>query len=262
MRKLTFAIALTIAIPILSTSQDAIETPGPEAEPESSGIASSLPKFSLPFNIPGLSKEEESPEVAPEDTAPHALPDTTPGSAPSPEGVALGKGPMPPGVGGNKEGGLDFVQRSNFVISKVRNNFRKMDPFGLPMDPTNPADSPALTMQYEEEDDIPVLTNSSLKSALATLPISGIYPKKSVIVIGARSFSRGDQFGMKLEELTIRLRFEGLRGHKIYFKDLDTQEVASVDFNPTPKEFEPITSNTSPPQGNGIVPMDSLFIVN
>jgi hypothetical protein len=171
-------------------------------------------------------------------------------------------GLAPPGMQTEEAKSLDFVQRSNFILSKIRNNIRQVDPFGMPMDPTNPTERPALADQYEEIDDVPVLTNSSLRNALKTLPISGIYPGKRVIVIGARAFSQGDQFGMKLEELTIRLRFEGLRGQKIYFKDLDTQEVASVDFNPTPKEFEPITSNTSAPQGNGIVPMDSLFIVN
>jgi len=171
-------------------------------------------------------------------------------------------GMRPPGLGEQTEGQLDLIQRTNFIISKIRNNFRQMDPFGMPMDPTNPSEAPALSEQYEDEEEIPVLNNSSLKSALETLPISGIYPSKSVVVIGARSFSRGDQFGMRLEELTIRLRFEGIRGHSIFFKDLDTQEVASVDFNPTPKEFEPITSNSTPPETNGIVPMNDLFIVN
>lgn len=184
--------------------------------------------------------------------------------APGPVAPTAGGPPglTPPGLQAEASESLDFVQRSNLVLSKIRNNLRQMDPFGMPMDPTNPTERPALAEQYEEIDDVPVLTNSSLTSALNTLPISGIYPEKSIIVIGARSFARGEQFGMKLEELTIRLRFEGLRGHKIFFKDLDTQEVASIDFNPRPKEFEPITSNTNAPQGAGIVPMDSLFIVN
>lgn len=232
------------------------ELPAPEA---ASAEPSSKPNFSLPFSIPGLTGEDKEETAA-----------ESPGSSPSVAAagpMAPGQGPgtpgsLPPGVKPDAAGEVEFVQRSNFVISKIRNNFRQLDPFGMPMDPTNPSEAPALATQYEEIEDVPVLTNSSLKNALATLPISGIYPKRNIIVIGARSFTRGDQFGMKLEELTIRLRFEGLRGQNIYFKDLDTQEVAAVNFNPTPKEFEPITSNTSAPQGNGIVPMKSLFIVN
>jgi len=201
----------------------------------------------------GLAAQEEKPDPAENPAT------ATAADAPAMPGMP---GALPPGGPAEADGGLNFLQRSNFVLSTIRNNLRQMDPFGMPMDPTNPAESPVLSEQYEDVEDVPVLTNSSLKTALETLPISGIYPKKAVVVIGARSFSRGDQFGMKLEELTIRLRFEGIRGHTIYFKDLDTQEVASVDFNPQPAEFEPITADARPETGAGIVPMDELFIVN
>lgn len=257
MKFFPLCLILSVSVAGLSIAQEVLPTKPAESKP----------KFSLPFKIPGLSggNEEASPAAAIDSPVLAENADGGDSAAPSIEGegsTAPGQEGLPPGVQPDSGDNIDFVQRSNFIISKIRNNFRQLDPFGMPMDPTNPAESPALATQYEEIEEAPVLTNSSLKSALKTLPISGIYPNKSMIVIGARSFSRGDQFGMKFEELTIRLRFEGLRGHQIYFKDLDTQEVASVDFSPTPKEFEPITSNSSAPKSDGIVPMDSLFIVN
>ncbi len=157
---------------------------------------------------------------------------------------------------------LDFVIRSNSILEKIRENERQIDPFGLPMDPTNAVDTLAMSEEFEDEKQATSLNASAFKTALQDLPISGIYPKRQTIVIGARSFNRGEQFGLKLEELTIRLRVEGIKGTSIYFRDMDTQEVASVDFNPRPAEFEPITRNSEPKRGKGITPMNELFIVN
>lgn len=153
-------------------------------------------------------------------------------------------------------------QRSNFIVAKINSDVRVRDPFGMIMDPTNTVEN-NLADQYEDAEETPVLNNSSLKNAIQDLPITGVYPKRQVIVLGARAFQKGGQFGMKLDELTIRLRFEGIKGSEVFFKDMDTQEVATVDFNPKPKEFEPITQeNKSKPRGEGILPMNDLFIVN
>lgn len=157
---------------------------------------------------------------------------------------------------------LEFVERSNSIVSKIVQNERLVDPFGFAMDPSNMSTAPALSDQYEDAEEIPVLNASAFKTAIEGLPISGIYPKRQTVVIGARSFAKGQQFGMKLEELTIRLRVEGIKGSSIYFKDMDTQEIASFDFNPKPVEFEPIKRGMKQPRGAGIVPMDELFIVN
>jgi hypothetical protein len=161
-----------------------------------------------------------------------------------------------------KNGKLDFLARSNFIFGKILENQRPVDPFGLVMDPANTKVAPVLADQYSEIEETPVLNNSSLKSALMTLPITGIYPHQNRIVIGARSFTAGGQFGMKLQEITIRLRFEGIRGKNVFFKDLETQEVTSIDYNPLPAEFEPLKSGKPQGLGTGIIPMNELFIVN
>jgi hypothetical protein len=157
---------------------------------------------------------------------------------------------------------LDFITRANFVLAKLMKNSRSMDPFGQQMDPANTKEAPMLAEQYDDIEETPTLNNSSLKSALLTLPITGIYPQRSVIVIGARSFTPGGEFGMKLQELTIRLRFEGVRGKEIFFKDMETQEVTSIEYNPQPQGFEPLINSGPQPAGAGIVSMKELFIVN
>lgn len=192
-------------------------------------------------------------------------------AAPVPAGAtAESSVPAPPGAGitaagsenGAGSGELDFIARANFIFSKLMKNTRAMDPFGQQMDPANAKESPMLAEQYAEIEDTPALNNSSLKSALMTLPITGVYPQRDVIVIGARSFSPGGQFGMKLQELTIRLRFEGVRGKEIFFKDMETQEVTSIEFNPLPQEFEPITKSDRQAAPSGIISMKELFIAN
>lgn len=157
---------------------------------------------------------------------------------------------------------LDIKVRTEFIIEKIRFNDRQVDPFGLAMDPANAVESMALSDQYQDLDETPVINNSTLTTALQTVPITGIYPNKQTVVIGARVFKRGDIFGMQLEELVIRLRLEGIKGTQIYFKDLDTQEVASIEYNTLPSTFEPITSASKPTMGAGIVPMSELYIVN
>ena len=179
---------------------------------------------------------------------------------PAPDGKALPD--QAPPLAEEPKTNLEFLIRADEVVARIRNNKRQLDPFGMPMDPTNMIETPNLSEQYGELEEIPTLNNSSLKTALNTLPISGVYPKKGKIVLGARSFNQGDVFGMKLEELTIKLRFEGIKGHSIYFKDLDTQEVATVEYNTRPKEFEPITASSKPAPVKGMQRMEDLFIVN
>ncbi len=172
----------------------------------------------------------------------------------------------PPGTpsspGAAPEKGLDYLQRSNLILTMILENERAVDPFGLVMDPANAKSTPVLAEQYKEEEEPTVLNSSSLKSALMSLPITGVYPKKEVVVIGARAFPVGGQFGMKLQELTIRLRFEGIRGGEIYFKDMETREITSVPFNVRPAEFEPLNKESKPETGAGISSMGELFIAN
>ncbi len=173
------------------------------------------------------------------------------GSAPassSPEGIDPDK--------------LDFLQRSNLVLGKLLDNHRSVDPFGMVMDPGSSTVAPVLADQYEEAPEATTVSNSALKNALMSLPITGVYPSKGLIVIGARSFPVGGQFGMRLQDLTIRLRFEGIREGEVFFQDLETREITSIPFDVRPAEFEPLRKGGKLVTGNGIVPMNDLYIAN
>lgn len=256
--------------PQAQASPATVPSPAEEASTPSLPSIPGLPTLPGMPQIPGQASPAPAPAPAP---APEATPTELPASPDSAELAAATNAPDPSGDATTPPGPgsagtpadtkkIDFLQRSNLVLSKLLESDRPVDPFGMVMDPANAKEAPLFADQYNEIEDAPALNNSSLKSALLTLPITGVYPQRDLIVIGARSFHLGDQFGMKLQELTIRLRFEGVRGTDIFFKDMETREVTSIPFNARPAEFEPLRKGSSAPLGAGIVPMDGLFIVN
>ncbi|MCB1206686.1 MAG: hypothetical protein KDN18_20680 [Verrucomicrobiae bacterium] len=221
----------------------------------------------LPEEPSEAAAEDESDAKTPGSVLPKGAPSAplasaTPplaGTSPAPVDAAAG---IPPGDTLKATAQIGYLQRSNLILAKLLDNDRSMDPFGLVMDPANTKAAPVLADQYEDVDEPTVVNNSMLKDALLTLPITGVYPHKGVLVIGARTFPVGGEFGMKLQDLTIRLRFEGVRSGELFFKDMETREVTSIPFNPRPAEFEPIVKGSKRELGSGILPMNDLFIVN
>jgi len=237
--------------PTLPEPEEPASTPAPNGQDQSvttiSGAALPSNGNLAIANRPSPSSENQAPDPA--ETAVPAAPGALPPGLPGQDAAA-----------GSKK--VDFLQRSNLILAKLLESERVVDPFGLVMDPANAREVPVLADQYEEEKEATVVNNSMLKNALLTIPITGVYPQQEKIVIGARSFNIGGQFGMKLQDLTIRLRFEGIRGGEIFFKDMETREVTSLPYNTRPAEFEPMVKGSKRAPGEGIVPMDDLFIAN
>ncbi|MEC5127946.1 hypothetical protein VSU19_14365 [Verrucomicrobiales bacterium BCK34] len=154
------------------------------------------------------------------------------------------------------------LERTSMILSKIRDNERVVDPFGLPMDPGGLPSGSILADQYDEIVEEREVSETSLASALQELTLTGAYPTNQKIVLGARSFVKGDEFGMRFGELTLRIRFEGIEKKKVYFRDMDTKELAFLNFNPKPIEFEPMFKNSHLSTPEGITSMKNLFIVN
>jgi hypothetical protein len=156
---------------------------------------------------------------------------------------------------------LDFLQRSNLILAKILENIRPTDPFGMPMDPANAPVITAVT-SYGETEATTTVDSSALKDALLSLPITGVYPLRQILVLGPRTFRTGGEFGTKIGDATVRLRFDGIRGGEIFFTDMDTQEPVSIPFNAKPTEFEPIGDQGKTEPGSGISSMRDLFIAD
>ncbi len=171
----------------------------------------------------------------------------------------------PPGVNTpteEKSNSFSRLERTSMILSKIRDSKRIVDPFGLPMDPGGLPTGSILADQYEEIEVEREVSETSLASALQQLTLTGAYPSAQKVVVGPRSFNKGEEFGMRFGELTLRIRFEGIEKKKVYFRDMDTKELAFLDFNPIPQEFEPMYKNSHLSTPEGINPMNKLFIVN
>lgn len=249
-----FSSLLSVSVSVVAQQAGMPPKPG-------SAAAAALPGASGTPTLPepeGLEKAAAG-DVLAANTTPDAVASTVEPTAEAPATVPPGLPDATTAEAGKK---VDFLQRSNLILAKLLESERAVDPFGLTMDPANAKAAPVLADQYEEVAETTVVNNSMLKNALLTLPLTGVYPQRELIVIGARSFKVGGQFGMKLQDLTIRLRFEGIRDGEIFFKDMETREVTSVPFNTRPAEFEPMVKGDKQPLGSGIVPMNDLFIAN
>lgn len=254
--------------PVPNFAGGALPSPAPPASTAPASQPVSVAETGiLPEEPAEATPEDESDAVTPGSVIPEGAPSAPLASAMPP---LAGNEPTTadetagssPGDALKAAAQIGYLQRSNLILAKLLDNDRSMDPFGLVMDPANTKAAPVLADQYEDVDEPTVVNNSMLKDALLTLPITGVYPHKGILVIGARTFPVGGEFGMKLQDLTIRLRFEGVRSGELFFKDMETREVTSIPFNPRPAEFEPIVKGSKREPGSGILPMNDLFIVN
>lgn len=234
--------------------------PAPNSAPAAQGSSTDITGGTIVSgSLAAIPAGGESPAPGGEPVAEPAEPASANGAPVPPSNTPPG---LPEAAAAETGAKVDFLQRSNLVLAKLLESERAVDPFGLTMDPANAKEAPLLADQYQEAEETTVVNNSMLKNALLTLPITGVYPQREQLVIGARSFKVGDQFGMKLQDLTIRLRFEGIRNGEVFFKDMETREVTSVPFNTRPAEFEPMVKGSKRAPGSGIVPMNDLYIAN
>ena len=193
---------------------------------------------------------------------PQDLASTGPTESPSDQSEESMAAPSAPENPNAQAGPSSQLERMSMILTKIRDNERVVDPFGLPMDPGGLPSGSILADQYEEIVEKTEVSATSLASALQQLSLTGAYPGDQKIVVGPRAFKRGEEFGMRFGELTLRIRFEGIEKAKVYFRDMDTKELAFLDFSPRPQEFEPMFKNSRLTTPEGIDSMDNLFIVN
>ncbi|MDF1740141.1 MAG: hypothetical protein P1U86_13345 [Verrucomicrobiales bacterium] len=230
----------------VSTAQD---LPAPDLPaPDAAALVGKDREVPPSEDIPFLASASTSTSAAPNADTPVAETAESPADLPdTPEAEA---------------GAFSRLERTSMILSKIRDNERVVDPFGLPMDPGGLPSGSILADQYDEIVEEREVSETSLASALQELTLTGAYPTNQKIVLGARSFVKGDEFGMRFGELTLRIRFEGIEKKKVYFRDMDTKELAFLNFNPKPIEFEPMFKNSHLSTPDGITSMNNLFIVN
>ena len=133
---------------------------------------------------------------------------------------------------GELEGAVDVVMdRYKLLMSKLDRRQRKMDPFGMSMDPEN-----QVVVEAEAEDEAPRHV-TTLEEAVARFRVSGVIPKRSEVIVGARSLGIGDRVLIEHKEVRFDLTIVEVTARQVSLKDAETGEIASVNLGIVPDQL-------------------------
>lgn len=155
------------------------------------------------------------------------------------------------------KGTVDMVmERARSLMSKLDDRQRKVDPFGMSMDPENQV------VVAEEEVDAAPKQVTSLEEAVARFRVSGVIPQRAEVIVGARSLGVGDRVLIEHKEVRFDLMIVAITAHQISLKDSETGEVASVDLGIVPDKL-PVGASEGGgiDASTGIQPMNSAYQV-
>lgn len=148
----------------------------------------------------------------------------------------------------------------DFLESKKEE--RKVDPFGMPMDPENPPEVTEVAPVVEQESvDQGPTAAETLAAALEKINVTGVFPSREEIIVGARSLRRGSTIVVSQGATNYRLQITGVTQNAVSFKDLNSGESAEAPLNIIPSgSFEGISRRPAPTDTEGggtIVPRNA-----
>ena len=95
--------------------------------------------------------------------------------------------------------------KADQIIKMLAARERKLDPFGLGIDPKTAAtlqiEAPALEIEAERP-------KTSLQEALDMLMVTGVIPRRHMVIIGPRTLRVGDQFAIEKDTMVFRLNYQ------------------------------------------------------
>jgi len=153
--------------------------------------------------------------------------------------------------------GVDLVlDRAKLLMEKLKERQRKVDPFGMSMDPEE-----ELEIVEEEIEEKPRQV-TTLEEAVARFRVSGVVPRRREVIVGARSLGIGDRVLIEHREVRFQLSIVDITPHRISLKDQETGEIASVDLGIVPEGLPTaVAGKGAPAPGAGIMAIDSIFEV-
>lgn len=121
---------------------------------------------------------------------------------------------------------FNFLSRSQKVVTKLDEKERKQDPFGLAMDPEEAL--PEITPDLAADDEISDAPATTLQEALQKLNVTGIFPNKGEIMVGAQNLGVGDAVLIDYKGVAFNLTIEKVAQTELVVKDTDTGETAAL----------------------------------
>lgn len=124
--------------------------------------------------------------------------------------------------------------RATTLVQRLAQSDRKLDPFGLSMNPSVVAslDIAAPALEVSEPD--AALPKSSLEEALEQLTITGVIPHRKMVIIGSRSLREGEQFIIEKDTFLFNLKLSKVALEGITVTDLDSRESAFLPLGIAP----------------------------
>lgn len=120
-------------------------------------------------------------------------------------------------------GFLDYARK---LVDRLDKRERKVDPFGMAMDPQDTES--VLAMPAETFDEIDAGPKTSLQEAVSKFRVTGVYPNRNEVIVGAQSLRVGDQVLIKHGDVSFNLKISKVEADSVELTDLETGEVAGV----------------------------------
>lgn len=160
-----------------------------------------------------------------------------------------------------------FLKIAQGVMGKLESRNQKEDPFGMAMDPENELPEVEAADEPVQESEEEAVLKTSLQEALTKLNITGVFPARKMIMIGAQELGVGDEIVIDFKETRFDLDILKITNTELVLKDRETQEEANVAIGLSgglpagmTRKAPAATAEDTTRQESTIVPMSSRTI--
>lgn len=160
-----------------------------------------------------------------------------------------------------------FLKIGQNVLGKLDSREQAEDPFGMAMDPENALPETEVAEEVVPDGEEEVVLKTSLEEALTKLSITGAFPDRKQIMIGAQELGVGDDIVIDYKETVFTLRIMQITSSELTLKDQETQEVGklAIGFSGAlpagmTRQVPKATEEDATRQESTIVPMSSRVV--
>ena len=121
---------------------------------------------------------------------------------------------------------FSFLRFARVLVEKLEGRKREVDPFGTAMDPEK--ELAELVVESAEPEVEEPKVKTSLEEALSKFHVTGIFPGRREIMIGAQTLKQGDRLLIKHQTVSFQLEIAGIDSKEVRLKDVETGELATV----------------------------------
>lgn len=161
---------------------------------------------------------------------------------------------------------IAFLQFARDLLQKLGSKNRKVDPFGMAMDPEEAV--PDVVAAPEEATEEEAGPKTTLEEAVSKFVVTGLFPNRKEVIVGARNLKVGDVVVIRHSDVEFNLRIDSVTSDAVGLMDTETGEKAFVALDVTGdglpagmfREGGGSEGAASQGPGTGIVPMNQAAL--